>query len=158
MHSNKYKSSTDLLAQLNKIVSEGRNPDTMDIDLLSTEQILTRINQEDAKVANAVAQVIPAITQGVDAIVDRLRLGGRLIYIGAGTSGRLGILDAVECRPTFSVSDAIVCGVIAGGESAIQHAVEGAEDNKSQGVTDIKALSLSPNDVENQSTLLDDLG
>lgn len=147
MQSQKYNSSADLLAQLNKIVSEGRNPDTMDIDLLPTEAILTRINQEDAKVANAVAQVIGPIAKGVDAIVGRLQQGGRLVYIGAGTSGRLGILDAVECRPTFSVSDALVCGIIAGGEVAIQHAVEGAEDDKVQGVEDLKAMGLNDKDV-----------
>ncbi|QJR80464.1 N-acetylmuramic acid 6-phosphate etherase [Alteromonas pelagimontana] len=147
MQPNKTTSSTDLLAQLNQIASEGRNPDTMDIDLLPTEAVLRKINQEDAKVAAAVALVIPQIARAVDTIVEKLQAGGRLIYIGAGTSGRLGILDAVECRPTFSVSDSLVCGVIAGGEKAIQHAVEGAEDNKVQGVEDVKAIQLGDKDV-----------
>ncbi|MEQ5809327.1 N-acetylmuramic acid 6-phosphate etherase [Alteromonas sp. NFXS44] len=139
--------TSDLLAQLNKIVSEGRNPATMDIDLLSTESILHKINQEDAKVAAAVATEIPHIARAVDAIVEKLQQGGRLIYIGAGTSGRLGILDAVECRPTFSVPDTLVMGIIAGGEKAIQHAVEGAEDNSAQGIKDVQAVNLCEKDV-----------
>ncbi|WP_258807618.1 N-acetylmuramic acid 6-phosphate etherase [Pseudidiomarina sp. CB1] len=137
----------DLLAQLNGIVSEGRNPDTLDIDLLSSEAILRKINHEDAQVAPAVATQIPQIAQAVDAIVDKLQSGGRLFYIGAGTSGRLGILDAVECRPTFSVPDDLVQGLIAGGEHAIQFAVEGAEDDRAAGVNDVKAVNLTANDV-----------
>lgn len=137
----------ELAQSLNKIVSEGRNPDTLDIDMLSTEGILTRINNEDAKVANAVASQIPQIGKAVDAATISIKNGGRLIYIGAGTSGRLGILDAVECRPTFSVPDELVVGVIAGGEKAIQHAVEGAEDDVDAGRADLEALSLSQNDT-----------
>lgn len=138
---------TMLLAQLDRIVSEGRNPDTMDIDLLPTEAILARINHEDAKVAPAVAAELPAIARAVDCIVGKLQSGGRLIYIGAGTSGRLGILDAVECRPTFSVPDSLVVGLIAGGDKAIVHAVEGAEDNHAQGKADVQAVSLTSSDV-----------
>ncbi|RUO63082.1 N-acetylmuramic acid 6-phosphate etherase [Pseudidiomarina insulisalsae] len=141
------KKTEDLLAQLNSIVSEGRNPDTLDIDLLSSEAILRKINHEDAKVAPAVATEVPQIAQAVDAIVDKLQQGGRLFYIGAGTSGRLGILDAVECRPTFSVPDDLVQGIIAGGEQAIQFAVEGAEDDREAGVADVQAVNLSANDV-----------
>lgn len=139
--------SANLLAQLNKIVSEGRNPNTMDIDLLNTSEILSKINDEDMRVADAVKKAIPAIACAVDTIVDRLHSGGRLVYIGAGTSGRLGILDAVECRPTFSVSDSMVCGIIAGGEKAIQHAVEGAEDNDAQSVVDLKNIHFTSKDV-----------
>lgn len=139
--------TAQLLAQLSKIVSEGRNPDTMDIDLLSSEEVLKRINQEDQKVASAVRDCLPAIANAVDSIVSSLQQGGRLIYIGAGTSGRLGILDAVECRPTFSVSDDLVQGIIAGGEMAIQHAVEGAEDNRQAGIDDLKAVRFSRADV-----------
>ncbi|MBT0585942.1 N-acetylmuramic acid 6-phosphate etherase [Alteromonas oceanisediminis] len=139
--------TAQLLAQLSKIVSEGRNPDTMDIDLLSTEEVLKRINQEDQKVALAVRDCIGRIATAVDTIVASLQEGGRLIYIGAGTSGRLGILDAVECRPTFSVSDQLVQGIIAGGETAIQHAVEGAEDDRAAGVADLKAIHLNRADV-----------
>lgn len=137
----------ELLAQLNKIVSEGRNPDTMDIDLLSSEDVLKRINHEDQKVASAVQECVPRIAEAVDQIVASLSSGGRLIYIGAGTSGRLGILDAVECRPTFSVSDDLVQGIIAGGETAIQHAVEGAEDDRQAGIDDLKAIQFSQADV-----------
>ena len=147
MQAKKVSGTSDLLAQLNRIVSEGRNPETMDIDLLSTESILRKINQEDAKVANAVAQEIPHIASAVDTIVEKLLAGGRLVYTGAGTSGRLGILDAVECRPTFSVPDSLVIGIIAGGEPAIQHAVEGAEDDKAQGARDIQAIDFSDKDV-----------
>ncbi len=137
----------ELAQSLNKIVSEGRNPDTLDIDTLTTEGILTRINNEDAKVANAVAQQIPQIAKAVDAATNSIKSGGRLIYVGAGTSGRLGILDAVECRPTFSVPDELVVGVIAGGEKAIQHAVEGAEDDFDAGRTDLENLALHKNDT-----------
>lgn len=137
----------ELAQSLNKIVSEGRNPDTLDIDTLTTEGILTRINNEDAKVANAVALQIPQIAKAVDAATDSIKSGGRLIYVGAGTSGRLGILDAVECRPTFSVPDELVVGVIAGGEKAIQHAVEGAEDDFDAGRTDLENLALHKNDT-----------
>ncbi|WP_394223126.1 N-acetylmuramic acid 6-phosphate etherase [Alteromonas gracilis] len=137
----------ELAHSLNKIISEGRNPDTLDIDTLSTEGILKSINNEDAKVANAVALQIPQIGEAVDAATASIKSGGRLIYVGAGTSGRLGILDAVECRPTFSVPDELVIGVIAGGEKAVQHAVEGAEDNFDAGKTDLVALSLHKNDT-----------
>lgn len=141
------KNSATLLEQLNKIVSEGRNPNTMDIDLLPTISILEKINQEDAGVADAVRKTIPHIAKAVDAIVPRLQNGGRLVYLGAGTSGRLGILDAVECRPTFSVSESVVIGIIAGGDSAIKQAIEGAEDNTAQGVLDLEAIQFNSKDV-----------
>lgn len=147
MTTDRSNTTDDLLAQLNAIVSEGRNPNTMDIDLLPTEAILRRINREDAQVAPAVATQVPMIAKAVDCIVPRLAAGGRLFYIGAGTSGRLGILDAVECRPTFSVPDDLVQGIIAGGEPAIQFAVEGAEDDREAGVADVKAKQLSAQDV-----------
>lgn len=136
-----------LLAELDRIVSEGRNPETMDIDVLSTEGILACINHEDARVAPAVASELPAIAEAVDTIVSKLQQGGRLIYTGAGTSGRLGILDAVECRPTFSVPDTLVRGVIAGGDTAITQAVEGAEDDEAQGQRDLEQLDLKASDV-----------
>lgn len=139
--------STSLLEQLNRIVSEGRNPNTLDIDILPTIEILEKINQEDAVVAEAVRKAIPYIAKVVDAAVPRLQTGGRLIYMGAGTSGRLGILDAVECRPTFSVSESMVIGIIAGGNKAIKNAVEGAEDDEVQGVNDLKKIDFNPNDV-----------
>ncbi|NVK58023.1 MAG: N-acetylmuramic acid 6-phosphate etherase [Alteromonadaceae bacterium] len=141
------KYSATLLEQLNRIISEGRNPGTMDIDVLPTIEILEKINQEDAGVADAVRKTIPHIAKAVDAIVPRLQRGGRIVYMGAGTSGRLGILDAVECKPTFSVSDKMVIGIIAGGDHAIKHAVEGAEDDTVQGIEDLKAINFSANDV-----------
>ncbi|RDV26630.1 N-acetylmuramic acid 6-phosphate etherase [Alteromonas aestuariivivens] len=140
-------SNATLLNQLDRIISEGRNPDTLDIDLLPTSEILDKINREDAKVAQAVKQEIPHIAEAVEAIVKSFQAGGRLVYQGAGTSGRLGILDAVECRPTFSVPDNMVCGIIAGGETAIQHAVEGAEDNEAQGRADLQAIGFNRNDT-----------
>jgi N-acetylmuramic acid 6-phosphate etherase len=145
--SNNTLSTEKMLEQLEALTSEGRNPSTMDIDLLSSFDILHRINEEDRKVANAVKICIPQIAEAVDSIVEALALGGRLFYIGAGTSGRLGILDAVECRPTFSVSDELVQGIIAGGETAIQHAVEGAEDDEQQGIKDLDERAFSEKDV-----------
>ncbi|GMM69500.1 N-acetylmuramic acid 6-phosphate etherase [Alteromonas sp. MTD1] len=136
-----------LAKSLNNIVSEGRNTQSKDIDTLSTTGILTRINNEDATVANAVASQIDNIARVIDAATASIKNNGRLIYIGAGTSGRLGILDAAECRPTFSVPDGVVVGVIAGGETAIQHAVEGAEDDTEAGKTDLQQLALNEKDT-----------
>lgn len=136
-----------LAKSLNNIVSEGRNTQSKDIDTLSTTGILTRINNEDATVASAVASQIDNIARVVDAATVSIKNNGRLIYIGAGTSGRLGILDAAECRPTFSVPDGVVVGVIAGGETAIQHAVEGAEDDTEAGKTDLQQLALNEKDT-----------
>ncbi|NMH60139.1 N-acetylmuramic acid 6-phosphate etherase [Alteromonas ponticola] len=136
-----------LLAQLETMASEQRNAETLALDTLDTIDILAKINHQDALVAPAVAEQLPLIAQAVDAIVAGMRRGGRLIYVGAGTSGRLGILDAAECRPTFNVDDTLVVGVIAGGSQAIQHAVEGAEDDSEQGKFDLKNLSLSKHDV-----------
>jgi N-acetylmuramic acid 6-phosphate etherase len=136
-----------LIKQLDGMLSEGRNPRTMNLDTLSTHELLRVINDEDKTVAEAVAQALDNIAQGVDAIVSAFKHGGRLIYIGAGTSGRLGVLDAVECRPTFSVADNMVVGLIAGGERALIHAVEGAEDNKQQGIADLMDIELSAKDV-----------
>jgi N-acetylmuramic acid 6-phosphate etherase len=140
-------STADLIKQLDTLVSEGRNPDTMNLDTLDTQALLAVINQEDQKVALAVQNVLPNIAQAVEHSVSSLKKGARLIYLGAGTSGRLGVLDAVECRPTFSVSDNVVVGLIAGGERALIHAVEGAEDNSQAGVDDLKSLALSAEDT-----------
>lgn len=140
-------SSTDLIQELDSLVSEGRNLDTMELDTLSTASLLAVINNEDQKVAQAVKVALPDITRAVDTIVGSLKSGGRLIYIGAGTSGRLGVLDAVECRPTFSVSDNLVIGLIAGGEQALTHAIEGAEDDTQAGIDDLKRIDLTSHDV-----------
>ncbi|WP_159818146.1 N-acetylmuramic acid 6-phosphate etherase [Colwellia sp. 20A7] len=136
-----------LVYDLNSITTEGQNKDTLDIDLLSTIDILKKINNEDKKVASAVEVILPEISQAVDKICNAFDLGGRLIYIGAGTSGRLGILDAAECPPTFSVSDKQVIGIIAGGNQAIQKAVEGAEDSTELAIKDLQAITLSSKDV-----------
>src|SRR5215510_8335051 len=113
--------------------TEQENPRTAQISSLPTEDILRLINEEDAGVAPAVAQVLPEITRTVDEVVKRLRAGGRLFYIGTGTSGRLGVLDASECPPTFGVSPELVQGVIAGGYDACYRAVEASEDDASAG-------------------------
>jgi len=136
-----------LIQQLDSMVSEGRNPNTMQLDTLSTLDLVTCINSEDQKVATAVQQVLPKIAEAVDCAYKSLKNKGRLIYIGAGTSGRLGILDAVECRPTFSVPDDVVIGLIAGGERALIHAVEGAEDKPAQGKADLQKIALSSADT-----------
>jgi len=136
-----------LIAALAHLVSEGRNPDTMDIDLLPALEIVQRINQQDQQVPIAVERVLPEIAQAVEKITEAFKIGGRLIYMGAGTSGRLGVLDASECPPTFGVSDQMVIGLIAGGPEAILKAKEGAEDSLTLGVEDLKAINFSQRDV-----------
>ncbi|MDI3310297.1 MAG: N-acetylmuramic acid 6-phosphate etherase [Thermoanaerobacterium sp.] len=132
---------------LEVLMTEGRNPDTVDIDRLSTEDMLKKINEEDKKVPIAVGKEIPNIAKAIDIAAEKLKKGGRLIYIGAGTSGRLGILDASECPPTFGVSPEMVQGIIAGGDTAIRKAVEGAEDNMELGKSDLIERNLSSNDI-----------
>ncbi|MFA0570416.1 N-acetylmuramic acid 6-phosphate etherase [Vibrio gallaecicus] len=136
-----------LISALSQLVSEGRNPDTMDIDLLSSHEIIERINQQDKQVPLAVEKVLPEIAQAVDKITEAFRKGARLIYMGAGTSGRLGVLDASECPPTFGVSDQMVVGLIAGGPEAILKAKEGAEDSPELGENDLKDINFTENDV-----------
>lgn len=136
-----------LIAALSHLVSEGRNPETMDIDLLPSLEIVKRINQQDKLVPLAVEKVLPEIAQAVDKITQAFKSGGRLVYLGAGTSGRLGILDASECPPTFGVSDQMVIGLIAGGPDAILKAKEGAEDSPELGVADLKSIEFSDKDV-----------
>ncbi|HFG1971327.1 TPA: N-acetylmuramic acid 6-phosphate etherase [Vibrio cholerae] len=136
-----------LIAALSHLVSEGRNPDTMDIDLLSSQEIVERLNQQDKQVPLAVEAVLPQITQAVDKITVAFKQGGRLIYLGAGTSGRLGVLDASECPPTFGVSDQMVIGLIAGGKEAMFTAQEGAEDNATLGAHDLQQINFSSKDV-----------
>ncbi len=136
-----------LMAELEQLVSEARNPNSMAIDLLPTDEILRVMNREDALVPDAVARVIPQIARAVDEIVRAFRNGGRLIYIGAGTSARLGVLDASECPPTFSVPEGMVVGLIAGGPRAILHAVEGAEDDVEEGKRNLEEIGLTARDV-----------
>ncbi|WJM82200.1 N-acetylmuramic acid 6-phosphate etherase [Pectobacterium brasiliense] len=132
---------------LGKLVSETRNPATMALDQLSTLEMMHAFNQEDRKVPEAIAQVLPAIAEAVDLATASLQEGGRLIYLGAGTSGRLGVLDASECPPTFGVPHGLVIGLIAGGPSALLKAVEGAEDDPALGEADLKALDVTAADM-----------
>ncbi|CAH1603150.1 N-acetylmuramic acid 6-phosphate etherase [Vibrio jasicida] len=132
---------------LSRLVTESRNPASAEIDTLSTIEMLQVINQEDQKVAIAVQAVLPQIAQTVDAITAAFANGGRLIYMGAGTSGRLGILDASECPPTYGTHPDMVIGLIAGGHQAILKAVENAEDNAQMGQDDLKTLNLTQHDV-----------
>ncbi|WP_397322874.1 N-acetylmuramic acid 6-phosphate etherase [Pantoea agglomerans] len=132
---------------LSQMITEGRNPASQNIDELSTEAMLRVINDEDKKVALAVEAIMPQIAAAVDAICAAFQAGGRLIYCGAGTSGRLGILDASECPPTFGTPREQVIGLIAGGHTAILQAVENAEDNREQGAQDLKDIHFSRHDV-----------
>ena len=127
-------------------LTEERNPLTKDIDTLPTFDMLSLINAEDQKVALAVRDELLKIAAAVDAIAPRMQRGGRLIYIGAGTSGRLGVLDASECPPTFGTSPELVVGLIAGGSAALTDAVEGAEDDREGGGREIKELNVNDND------------
>jgi N-acetylmuramic acid 6-phosphate etherase len=133
--------------EIKKLLTEQRNPNTYHIDQLSTLEIVELINKEDQKVPDAIEKVLPTIAAVIDIIVEKLSIGGRLIYVGAGTSGRLGILDAAECPPTFGTSPNQIIGIIAGGEEAIQHALEGAEDDIEMGKRDIRSLRISDKDV-----------
>lgn len=135
------------MVELQKIATEQRNPNTMNIDTLSTLDMVKLINQEDHRVADAVGEVTDKIAQAVDVIAEKLAAGGRLIYCGAGTSGRLGILDAVECPPTYSTDPETVQALMAGGYGAIFKAVEGAEDSKELGVQDMQNIHFSHKDV-----------
>ncbi|WP_025506571.1 N-acetylmuramic acid 6-phosphate etherase [Vibrio parahaemolyticus] len=132
---------------LSRLVTESRNPASAEIDTLSTIEMLQVINEEDQKVALAVKAVLPQIAKTVDAITQAFANGGRLVYMGAGTSGRLGILDASECPPTYGTHPDMVIGLIAGGHQAILKAVENAEDDAQMGQDDLKALHLTKHDV-----------
>ncbi|KAA8997675.1 N-acetylmuramic acid 6-phosphate etherase [Affinibrenneria salicis] len=137
----------ELLNVLEKLVSEQRNENTRNIDALPAEEIVRLINHEDRLVAQAVAAELPAIAAAVSRIVETFHRGGRLIYQGAGTSGRLGVLDASECPPTFGVPDGMVIGIIAGGDHALRNAVEGAEDNAPAGADDLRRFELDARDT-----------
>ena len=135
------------MVNLESIATEQRNEKTAGIDTLDTLDMLRVINEEDMAVPMAVKACLPDIAAVVDAVTERLRQGGHLYYIGAGTSGRLGILDASECPPTFGVAPELVVGLIAGGDTAIRSAVEGAEDDREQGAGDLQAHAVSDRDV-----------
>jgi N-acetylmuramic acid 6-phosphate etherase len=116
------------------------------LDVMSTAELLRAMNESDAQVPHAVARALPAIEAAIEDVVERMSRGGRLIYVGAGTSGRLGVLDAAECGPTFSVSDDQVIGFIAGGDQALRHAVEGAEDDFAAGVHQMEVAGVGLHD------------
>ena len=132
---------------LGQLTTEARNPLTQDLDNLSALEIVKVMNAEDEKVAVAVREVSEPVARAIDVIADRLSGGGRLIYVGAGTSGRLGVLDAVECPPTFNTDPEMVIGLIAGGPQGLLQAVEGAEDSREMGCRDLQLLELSDLDV-----------
>src|SRR6201981_2160677 len=136
-----------VISELEHLISEERNPNTMEIDLLTTDEVLRAINREDRSVPDAVGKVIAEIARAVDRIVDAFGNRGRLIYMGAGTSGRLGVLDAAECPPTFSVPGDMVIGLIAGGADALARAAEGAEDDAEEGAAALKSIGLTQKDV-----------
>lgn len=132
---------------LKDLTTEARNPASEDLDKLSTIDFVRLVNREDAKLAAAVAEEAENIAAAIDLIVARLESGGRLIYMGAGTSGRLGVLDASECPPTFNTDPGRVIGLIAGGSRALREAIEGAEDAADQGAGDLQAIALGERDV-----------
>ena len=137
----------NLLQTLSTLITEQRNPNSMNVDSLSALEIVQLMNEEDKQVPLAIEKCLPQIAQAVECIVAAFQQGGRLVYIGAGTSGRLGVLDASECPPTFGVSPEMVKGIIAGGERALRHPIEGAEDSKAQAVVDLQTIQFSSKDV-----------
>ena len=137
----------NLLQTLSTLITEQRNPNSMHVDSLSALEIVQLMNVEDKQVPLAIEKCLPQIAQADECIVDAFQQDGRLVYIGAGTSGRLGVLDASECPPTFGVSPEMVKGIIAGGERALRHPIEGAEDSKAQAVVDLQTIHFSSKDV-----------
>ena len=135
------------MIDLSVLVTESRNKETMGLDQMTPLEIVTVMNREDGKAVEAVEEVLPQIAQAIAWCTDSLKQKGRIIYIGAGTSGRLGVLDAVECPPTFGVSPDVVVGLMAGGTPAFVKAVEGAEDSQIMGEEDLKEIHLSPADI-----------
>lgn len=132
---------------LTGMTTEKRNPRTMQLDTMSELEIVTTMNEEDARVPLAIAKKLPQIAQAAHWAAEAFEQGGRLFYMGAGTSGRLGVLDAAECPPTFGVAPGMVVGLIAGGEQAFLKAVEGAEDDRALGQSDLEAYGLNAKDV-----------
>jgi len=138
---------SELRAQLATLTTEAFRPELAEIDRLSTLEIARTMNGEDQSVPAAVARELPAIAAAIDATAERMARGGRLLYLGAGTAGRLGVLDASECPPTFNTDPSQVVGLIAGGPSAMIQAVEGAEDSKELAAADLDALGVGPDDT-----------
>lgn len=136
-----------LFAQLQTLTTEARNERSMTLDTASVGEALRMIHDEDRRAVEAVTPELPYVAQAVEIVVDALRAGGRLVYVGAGTSGRLGVLDAAECPPTFGTDPDTVQGLIAGGREAMFRAQEGAEDHEEAGAADVDALGVGPHDV-----------
>ena len=132
---------------LTNMTTETRNSDTMNLDVMTPLEIVTAMNNEDAKIPGAIKSVLPEVAKAVEWCADAVRNGNRVFYMGAGTSGRLGVLDAAECPPTFGVSPDVIVGLIAGGEKAFLKAVEGAEDSAQLGKEDLEKNSLTKDDV-----------
>jgi N-acetylmuramic acid 6-phosphate etherase len=141
------RSDRDVFRELTHLTTEARNPRSTDLDRMSAGEILTLINEEDRLVPEIVAGEIPHIEQAVALVVNAFRSGGRLFYVGAGTSGRLGVLDAAECPPTFGADPKLVQGILAGGERALVHAVEGAEDDADAGADAMRDRQVGAGDV-----------
>lgn len=135
------------MVDLESLVTESPNPATSDLDTMSPLEVARAMNREDREVARAVGEVLDRVAQAIAWGRDALAAQGRIVYVGAGTSGRLGVLDAVECRPTFGVPDGVVVGLIAGGAPAFTQAVEGAEDDEGLGASDINGLSVGASDM-----------
>ncbi|MFT4005577.1 MAG: N-acetylmuramic acid 6-phosphate etherase [Lacrimispora sp.] len=135
------------MIDLSVLTTESRNPDTIKLDQMTPFEIASAMNREDEKAVKAVREVLPQIGEAIEWAADSLKAGGRIIYIGAGTSGRLGVLDAVECPPTFGVSRDLVVGLIAGGDKAFVEAVEGAEDSETLCAEDLKSIGLTSRDI-----------
>ncbi len=140
-------STNDLIDTLSKLQSEAANPETHDLDQLTTLELVTKLNQQDQQVPVAISEILDEIARAVDLIAECIANRGRLIYIGAGTSGRLGVLDAVECVPTFSVKPDVVIGLLAGGKDAMFEAQEGSEDDPMKGQYDLQDIQLSARDI-----------
>ncbi|MCK4548014.1 MAG: N-acetylmuramic acid 6-phosphate etherase [Candidatus Eisenbacteria sp.] len=141
------KGPSRVFREIEGLVTEGRNPDSANLDRMSVEEVLTLINREDRKVVPAILARIPEIARAVDLVVKAFLAEGRLFYVGAGTSGRLGVLDAAECPPTFGTDPEQVQGIIAGGYGALVRAVEGAEDDAAGGADALRDRNLSARDV-----------
>ena len=132
---------------LKNMSTETRNQNTMNLDIMTPLEVVTVMNQEDARVPEAIKPALPNIAQCVTWAIQSIEAGGRIVYMGAGTSGRLGVLDAVECPPTFGVAPEVVVGLIAGGEKAFVKAVEGAEDSRELGRQDLVDINITRNDI-----------
>jgi N-acetylmuramic acid 6-phosphate etherase len=140
-------SNNQLIFMLDGLISENQNSETMDIDLLPSLEIVTKINQQDSQVSSAISLVLKEVADAVDLIVKAFRNGGRLVYIGAGTSGRLGVLDAVECIPTFGIEEGMVVALMAGGKDAMYQAKEGIEDSLAAGKNELQSIDFNSADV-----------